>query len=77
MEHAKQLIEEEASLVANEDFRHMCLNILQRNCFPFTKDGCLAAYGLLVQQITEAMNTHGIQTPTFAEANVYTFLQHV
>lgn len=79
LDYAKQLIcaREEPSLVANQEFRDMCHNILQNSQFPCTPDGCLAAYLMLVQELTTAMNRNSVPTPsTFAEANdIYIFLK--
>jgi len=79
LDHAKSLIgeREEASQVANQEFREICHNILEKGSFPGTVDGCLAAYLMLVQEFTAAMNSNDIQTsPTFQEANeVYKVLQ--
>lgn len=79
LDYAKQLIceVEEPSLVANQEFRDMCQNILENSQFPCTPDGCLAAYLMLVQELTTAMNRNAVPTPsTFAEANdIYIFLK--
>ncbi|XP_036977967.1 uncharacterized protein LOC119032650 [Acanthopagrus latus] len=72
LDHAKTLIgeREEASQVANQEFRDICHTILQKSSFPGTADGCLAAYLMLVQEFTAAMNSNDIQTPrTFQDAN--------
>lgn len=71
-DYAKELIseKEEPSVVANQEFRDMCQTILQNCPFPCTTDGCLAAYLMLIQEFTSAMNRNTIPRPsTFAEAN--------
>lgn len=78
LEYSKELTsdEEEPSLVANKEFRDICQKFLQNSHFPNTTDGCLAAYLMLVQGFTNAMNTHAMPIPsTYAEANdMYIFL---
>ncbi|XP_072572079.1 uncharacterized protein [Paramormyrops kingsleyae] len=78
LDYAEELIseKEEPLLVANQEFRDMCQTILENSHFPSTTDGCLAAYLMLIQEVTSAMNINTIPTPsTFAEANnIYKFL---
>lgn len=72
LDYAKELVSEteEPSMVANQEFRDMCHAILQNSHFPHTADGCLAAYLMIVQEFTAAMNRNTIPTPsTFADAN--------
>ncbi|XP_034540611.1 uncharacterized protein LOC117813717 [Notolabrus celidotus] len=78
LDHAKDIISEkdEPSMVANSEFREMCQIILGKSQFPRTVEGCLAAYLMVVKELTTAMTRNTLPTPsTFAEANeMYKFL---
>lgn len=72
LKYAEQLVcgVNEPLLVANEAFRTISETILQNTNFPSSPEGSLAAYLMLVEKFTTALQTRGISIPsTFAEAN--------